>query len=109
MTKNATLGYLTSLEEFVIVVMNKKLISPGVTEVLWQIFGKFPFYSSSYHFFSCINFMIEQKNEEDPLEGRGALMILCMMANVNANIVKSKLQRIFSCCDSSPLSFNLFR
>jgi hypothetical protein len=33
------LGELTSLEEFIIVVMNKKLLSKGVVDVLWQLFG----------------------------------------------------------------------
>lgn len=97
-TKNATLGYLTSLEEFVIVVMNKKIIPQGVTEVLWQIFGIIlTFFVELIHIKRChpsYSLYLEQKNEENPLEGRGALMILCMMANVNANIIKSKLQRI---------------
>jgi hypothetical protein len=39
LTHSANLGDLTSLEEFVVVTMNKKVLAKGVIDVLWQIFG----------------------------------------------------------------------
>uniref|UniRef100_A0A6B2KWU1 Uncharacterized protein n=1 Tax=Arcella intermedia TaxID=1963864 RepID=A0A6B2KWU1_9EUKA len=74
LTFSANLGELTSLEELVSSIWEKKIIPLPVVDVLWDIFA--------------------QRSKNKPTESRGALMILCMMAKADTNIVKSKLSLI---------------
>jgi condensin complex subunit 1 len=72
LTIGATPGELTSLEELLTNLMQAKHIPGQVINLLWDIFA--------------------QKSEESSAaEGRGALIILSMLANADPTIVSSKL------------------
>ncbi|KAF2076940.1 hypothetical protein CYY_001778 [Polysphondylium violaceum] len=77
MTKDKTLGEITSLEELINNFNSQDLISSQVIKALWEIFSG-----------SVVG--------HTPEDERGALMILSMIASSNPAMLKSKLNLILS-------------
>lgn len=103
MTIDATLGDLTSLEEFVIKAMKKQVLPKKVAAFLWELFEKDTNSGKNQRRNNDEEMEVEADNNNNNnantqkmLEARGALMIITMMANVDPVIVKTKLQVIVS-------------
>eukprot|EP01132_Coremiostelium_polycephalum_P010173 gene10173-12479_t len=77
LTKDASLGEITSLEEVINELMKKDLVPPAVHNALWDIFsGK-----------------VRNMTQED---SKGALMILAMVSNNDPSIVQDKIGLLVS-------------
>eukprot|EP01127_Copromyxa_protea_P011016 TRINITY_DN2736_c2_g1_i1.p1 TRINITY_DN2736_c2_g1~~TRINITY_DN2736_c2_g1_i1.p1 ORF type:complete len:1452 (+),score=318.59 TRINITY_DN2736_c2_g1_i1:57-4412(+) len=93
LTSGATLGHLTSLEEFVQIAVKKEKIPKRVGAMLWKIYENEPEEPDQE---KQNNPQELAKREEALAKCRGALMILTMMANSDSSVITPKLNSIVS-------------
>ncbi|KAJ3123736.1 Condensin complex subunit [Nowakowskiella sp. JEL0407] len=91
LTQTMSLAELTSLEELLALMMEKKMIEKSIIEYLWKIFGK----RDHFYFPNCAqlkNLPASKSKEFTFAKRRGALMLLRMFGKSSGDIISSKLE-----------------
>lgn len=101
LTKGATIGDLTSLEDFIGKAFRKNIIPKAVAPMLWKIFGMLTVLFLANILEKDKDYNAKDTSEKNQASNnieahRGALIILTMMANVDPSIIKAKLNVVIS-------------
>ena len=85
LTKNASLGFLTSMELLVKELMNEKFVSKNVIKALWEIFEAGATLKEP---------LVVSIRENVESNCKGALMVLSMLGEMDPSIIKSNLKKL---------------